>query len=173
MTAFDESLAQTQPHLPVSRGIVIPASSPSDNAAVGNAQPALPGAALPPRKHSGFGIVSFVWALVVGVGEFMIIGLTGILSAVNPDFAGEPSLLLGILGLLICAAFPACFFGVALGVVGLFQRDRHKVFPILGLVFNAVIAFSVGLLIVIGNQMNSDLLQGASSAWLGALGFRV
>ncbi len=80
--------------------------------------------------------------------------------------------MLGVLGLLICAAFPGSFFGAALSIAGLLQKDRQKVFPILGLVFNVAIALAITLLIVIGNQMPVGPTRGTSVALLGVLGLR-
>ena len=136
MSTLNESLIRTE--MPLAAGEV-----------------ALPGGAAPApaRRHSGFGVASFVWSLLVGPGEFMIIALTGILGAANPDLVEEPTPLMVALGLLICAGVPASLGGLALAVVGLVQKDRKKVFSVLGLIFNAMIILGIGLLMLIGSQM--------------------
>ena len=160
MTAFDDNLAQTQPHLPAPRALVSLTTSPSENAAATSNPPLRAGAAIASRKHSGWGIVSFIGSLLVGAWAFLSVALAAIMVAFNPylDQTSPPAILVG---LMICATFPASLLGMLLGGVGLFQRDRRKVFPILGILLNVLVLVSLALLMFIGSQTSSALASPA------------
>lgn len=113
----------------------------------------------PKKKHSGIGIASFVISIVA------VLGLIGCMVAVaafagnmiadpnalNPeeamggDFAAIAAASLGMFVFVILA-----FVGAILGIVGLFQKDRAKLFAILGTVFNGLIVGVFAALFVIG-----------------------
>lgn len=100
----------------------------------------------PERKgHSGVGIASFI------LGVLSILVLVGLIVAVavvevtNPgaiDSDAEP--VTTVLGLVVMLTFLITIIGTTLGVVGLFDTQRNKLFAILGTTFNGMIilAFS-------------------------------
>jgi hypothetical protein len=89
--------------------------------------------------HSGVGIASCVLALLaVLIGAFAMalaadVGFDDIEAAID---AGEPQAMLAAL-LVIGAGFLS-LVGVALAIAGLLQRDRNKLFAILGLCLNGL-----------------------------------
>lgn len=104
----------------------------------------------PARGHSGLGIASFILALVTGLLLFGLIMVAGAIGMQNPEaMEGEKPMVMAI-GLLFLSLLAMCLVGAVLGLAGLFQRDRHKVFPILGLVLNLGILLGVAALVIIG-----------------------
>jgi len=113
------------------------------------------------RKHSKIGIASFILAVVSVLG---LIG-SGIGASVTAaGFANDPAFLSGIetgqlpagmggflamIGLMFLFVVTA-LVGAVLGLVGLFQKERAKLFSILGLVFNSLVVLFVMAIMVIG-----------------------
>ncbi|WP_199615662.1 hypothetical protein [Paenibacillus alkalitolerans] len=115
--------------------------------------------ASPDKKHSGIGIASFIISIV------SIVGLVACMVAIAAMFGGvmtDPAALNpdaplpGNLGAIAAAGFGMFIFvilsfvGAILGIVGLFQKDRAKLFSILGTVFNSLIVGVFAVLFVIG-----------------------
>ena len=94
-------------------------------------------------KHSGLGIASFVLAMMIGLFEFVLIVFAGIMETMTPGGMDEESLA-GLAGNLA---------GVGLGIAGLVQRQRKKVFSTLGLIFNGGIIFGIIFLLILGSMV--------------------
>jgi hypothetical protein len=107
----------------------------------------------PVLKHSGFGIASFLIAIAVGLFEFTIFVVAGVLEASQPGGMDENSPEAVLLGLAMFGGVMAAAFGGALAIAGLCQAHRSKVFAILGLILNAAVGLGVLGLIVIGLMM--------------------
>lgn len=123
-------------------------------------------------KHSGVGISSFVLALVavitgiicivlVTVGTYTLLEdnsanldqLTDSAAVTEMITSGElgsgmTSLLIG--SLLMFLSIGLAFIGVILGIIAVVQKNRKKVFSVLGLVFNGVIVFGFIILMLLG-----------------------
>jgi hypothetical protein len=79
--------------------------------------------------------------------------VAAVIESSTPDGLDEPeSLLVGLLG--ICG-LAGSFMGVGLGIGGLVQRDRNRLFSLLGTAFNGLIILGTLLLVVIGLMMPS------------------
>ena len=104
-------------------------------------------------KHSGFGIASFVIALVVGVLEFVLIVAAGILESTTPGGIDENSPIAIVLGLVMIGGFLLDLLAIIFGIVGLCQHNRSKIFAILGLVIGCLVVAGCLLLIVAGLAM--------------------
>lgn len=102
-------------------------------------------------KQSGFGIASFAIAMLTGVGEFFLVIAAGVLETVTPGGINEESLVAIVLGLFLLGGMMMSLLGMGLGVAGLVQADRKKVFSTLGLLFNGMIIFGVISLMIIGS----------------------
>ena len=101
-------------------------------------------------KHSGFGIASLALSLVLGLLLFLLVVVAVVLEETTPGGIDEKSPVVILLGL---AMFASGFFdlvALVLGVVGLFQQHRKKVFAILGVIFSAGVLLVFFLLMVIG-----------------------
>lgn len=104
-------------------------------------------------KHSKIGIASFITSMVFGFLIFTMIVIAGVLEATIPGGLSEDSIEAIIVGLLIIAFLLAELVAFTLGIAGLFQNERKKVFAILGMIFSGGTIFGTILLIVIGNAM--------------------
>ncbi|MBN3040902.1 MAG: hypothetical protein JW867_07220 [Candidatus Omnitrophica bacterium] len=103
-----------------------------------------------PLKHSSFGIASFIISLIVGIGDFILIVFAGYFEMNTPGGMSEDSLEAMLIGLFLIAGFGLCLVGGGLGIAGLFQKNRKKIFAVLGVIFNLIIFVGVLGLIVLG-----------------------
>ena len=107
---------------------------------------------LEPRsaKHSVLGMLSLGIAVLAGLMEFALIVAAGVMAAQAGGDLDPESPALIMLGLGILAGFPLCLLGLGLGIGGLAESGRSKVFPVLGMVFNLLVLLGVGGVMVIG-----------------------
>lgn len=103
------------------------------------------------RKHNISGIISFVMGLFADTNLFGLIMVAGIVSEMCADQMQNDSALVLGLGVLILGCLLAAVFGVVLGIVGLFEPDRNRTFPILGTIFSSLGGVAVILLMTIGS----------------------
>jgi hypothetical protein len=133
-----------------------------------------------PVKHSGLGIASFILALVaiVLIIVTVALGSTFINEIANDEAAQEKwaqidpedqeavmemlqesgfaSLI--VAGLTLIGAFGIAFIGLILGIIGVFSKNRRKVFSVTGLVLNSLMVVAPIILFFIG------IAQAVSSA---------
>lgn len=102
----------------------------------------------PPQFHSGFGVTSFVLAMVGLLCDvimlLMSVSMAG--SRMDRDAVMMVSCTVWI-GLILH------FFGAIFGLIGVLQADRKKVFGVIGLVINSVILLLVLILFLMGMAM--------------------
>ncbi|MEW6026165.1 MAG: hypothetical protein AB1599_02575 [Planctomycetota bacterium] len=106
-----------------------------------------------PLKHSGFGIVSFIISLVIGVAEFIMVAIAGYMEMSTPGGIDDKSASAIILGLLLIGGLMVNLAGAAFGIVGLLTPNTKKAFSILGLLFNLIILIGMAGLMLIGLLM--------------------
>jgi hypothetical protein len=102
------------------------------------------------RTHSGLGIVSFVIAIAVGLFEFILVAIAGVLEVTTPGGIDENSPAAILLGLALVGGLLVNVLGIGLGIGGLCQRYRSKLFAVLGVVIGSVVLLGVLLLMIIG-----------------------
>ena len=102
------------------------------------------------RKNAGLGLASFALALTIGVYDFLLIVFASIVETSTPGAMDEDSVIAIVVGLLILAGLASNMLGIALGIGGLFQGDRKKVFSVLGTTFNSAIILGIIGLMVLG-----------------------
>jgi hypothetical protein len=107
-------------------------------------------AAAAPRIHSRPGIASFVIGLAVILGNIALVILAAVLSQ-QPQSQKSPAMI--AVGLLLIAGMGISLIGIALGVVGIVQRDRRKALAILGLCLNGGMLLLIEALMFIGMRM--------------------
>lgn len=107
--------------------------------------------AIETRTHSKLGIVSFFMGIVIGIGEFALVVIAGIMSVTEPGGVDANAPQMIILGLFLIAGMLAALAGVVLAIVGLVERNRYRVFPMLGLAVNGLIVLGVIGLMVVGS----------------------
>lgn len=102
------------------------------------------------QKNSGFGIASFIMSIVVGVLLFVLFAIAGFISASTPGGMDKESAQAVIIGLSMLALLFCVFISMVLGIIGLFQKERKKLFAILGTVFSSLILMVGFAVIVLG-----------------------
>jgi hypothetical protein len=104
-------------------------------------------------KHAGVGIASFILSLICGAMLLVMVVIAGVMQASTPGGMDEESAEAVALGLGLIGFMFGSFLAVVLGVIGLFQSKRKKLFAILGLLFGGFALFGVLGLMVIGMAM--------------------
>ncbi len=101
-------------------------------------------------KHSGLGVASTVLSLVMG-GIIFIVCLISALFGYTFGEDVQKSTVGMVLFFSVLACLITCIAGLVLGILGLLQKERKRLFPILGIVINSVIlliGFTVYLIAV-------------------------
>ena len=106
-------------------------------------------------QHSGLGIASFIISIAAGIGMFILVAAAGIMETVMPGGVDEESAVAAVLGLLVIGSIMVQMGALALGISGLFQKDKYKVFAVLGVVFSSLSIFGIIGLIIIGIAMGA------------------
>lgn len=107
---------------------------------------------LPP--YSGLGIASFAVSLIAAVLTLVLVGICAALVYSQPDSLDDDSPLAMLVGMAMMVGIVAELAAAALGIGSLFQRDRRKLYGVLGLIFAIATLVGVAALIVFG------LIQG-------------
>jgi hypothetical protein len=108
---------------------------------------------MPEAAHSKVGIASFVMGLLVGLGELVLVVIAGVMETSTPGGMDDKDPKVAILGLLLLGGLFLALVGAILGVVGLFEKNRKRLFAVLGLIFNGLILGLVVLLLIVGLAM--------------------
>lgn len=88
--------------------------------------------------------------MIAGPGAFLLVALAAMMAMSAGGELDEKSPAAVGLGLLLIGSVILGIVGAGLGIAGLIQADRKKLFAVLGLVFNALAVLFVGGLIVLG-----------------------
>src|SRR5580704_6402598 len=107
----------------------------------------------PVLPHSGLGIASFLITLAMGLLVFVLFIIAGILETSSENGIDENSPTAMLLGSAIVGGLMIDVLGMGLGIGGLCQPKRNKLFAGLGLGFGAVVFFGAAGLMVIGAIM--------------------
>lgn len=103
---------------------------------------------LPP--YSGLGIASFAVSLIAAALMLALIVVCGALVYSQPGSLDEDTPLAMLLGLALMITIFAELAAAALGIGCFFQRDRRKLYGVLGLIFAIATLLGVVALIVFG-----------------------
>ncbi|WP_243892398.1 hypothetical protein [Shewanella algae] len=104
-------------------------------------------------KHSGPGIASFVTSILSGIALFITFIVAGTLETTTPGGMDENSMEAVLVGLMIIFMMLVCLVSLGLGIGGLVQKDRQKIFAILGTTFSGLIILGTIGLIALGMSM--------------------
>lgn len=104
-------------------------------------------------KHSGVGIASFILSLLTGAGLFLAVAAAGVLEASTPGGIDEQSPEAVAIGLGILGGLFVDLIALTLGVGGLCQSNRKKLFALLGALFSGLALFATVGLVVVGAAM--------------------
>jgi hypothetical protein len=105
--------------------------------------------------QSGIGIASFICGIV---SLFLFAGAIGVVLVTVVRIGNArhpPQALVALTGLMIVASGFIALLGTGLGIGGCCQRDRKKVFAILGLVINLVLLMVGAGIMLYGLAMRS------------------
>jgi len=105
------------------------------------------------QKHSGFGIASFITSIVSGIFIFLLVVIAAVVEASTPGGMDEESVGTAMVGLFFIALIGADLAALGLGIGGLLQKERKKIFAALGTVFSAVSLVVMILLMIVGLAM--------------------
>ncbi|NPU98397.1 MAG: hypothetical protein HPY51_14465 [Candidatus Omnitrophica bacterium] len=100
------------------------------------------------QKHSGLGVASFITSIVSGIFLFLLIVIAGVMEASTPGGIDEHSAVM--VGLFLFAFMGGALIALGLGIGGLLQKERKKIFAILGTVFSAVSLVGIIFLMMLG-----------------------
>jgi len=103
--------------------------------------------------HSGLGIASLILGVLCGVGAFGLLVAAGVMESSTPGGMNEESPAAIVLGLALFAVMGLCLMGGLLGIFGVVQSQRKKVFAILGLAANGLVFFGLVGIILLGLAM--------------------
>ena len=81
----------------------------------------------PVTRYSGFGIASFVIAIVAGLLEFVLVAAAGVLEATTPGGIDENSPVAVLLGLALIRGLLVDILGIGLGIASLCQPTEESV----------------------------------------------
>lgn len=105
------------------------------------------------KKHSGFGISSFIISLANGGLTFLAFMGAGVLEVTSGGTLSENNSLLVVIGMFIILCVIISLIGLVLGIVGLLDKTKKKVFPLLGTLFNLAICLLIIATIIYGNSI--------------------
>ena len=109
-----------------------------------------------PRNHSGLGIASFILSIGVGFLIFCTIVVAGVMQNSTPGGMDEKAPAVILVGLAIIGLVLLDVIAFGLGIAGLFQRNRKKVFAILGTIFSSLVILATILLIIVGTMIRAQ-----------------
>jgi len=102
------------------------------------------------QKHSGLGIASFIISILSGIAIVLVVIAAGVMETTTPGGIDEESAGAIVVGLLLFAFMGTALMALGLGIAGLVQRGRKKIFAVLGTVFSATALAGTTLLLVVG-----------------------
>ncbi len=105
------------------------------------------------QRHSGFGIASFITSIVSGILIFLVIITAGVIQVSTPRGLNEQSATAMTIGMFLFVFLFVSLVALGLGIVGLLQKERKKIFAILGTVFSAVTIVATISIIFLGIAM--------------------
>jgi hypothetical protein len=97
-------------------------------------------------KNSGIGIASFLTSIAAVTALIVAV----VIWASNPDSVVADTPAAFRLGVVTILSFALALVASALGVVGLFQKEKKKALVILALVFSSPVIAVLVLLVVVG-----------------------
>lgn len=104
-----------------------------------------------PKRHSIFGIVSLVIGIIFGGILFLSVMGAGFASLGSGGNESDPIFV--IIGLFICGGMTFNVLGIILGIVGLAQKNKYNLFPILGTAVNSLSILALIALLILGSSV--------------------
>ncbi|MBA4029955.1 MAG: hypothetical protein C0478_03535 [Planctomyces sp.] len=105
------------------------------------------------NRHSIFGVISFLMGLGCGAVILACVGYSTYLEMTTPGGIDEEAPEVILIGLAMLGFMGLSILGGAIGLVGLFESERNKLFAILGTLTCAAVFLAPLALIIIGLAM--------------------
>lgn len=102
------------------------------------------------KKHSGMGIASFVTSIVIGLSIMMCYFFIAFKTVASGGSIDSHSSFAIVTGLIILGLIMFDMIALGLGIAGVIQKDRKKIYAILGIIISAAMILSVVVLMFIG-----------------------
>ena len=102
------------------------------------------------QKHSRLGIASFITSIVSGILFFLVIVIAAVMETSTPGGMDEESAGAIMVGLFLFAFLGAALVALGLGIGGLIEKERKKIFAILGTVFAALTIVGTIFIMMLG-----------------------
>ena len=101
-------------------------------------------------QRSMLGLVSVLLASISAAAILGSIAVAGILESQTPGGLDEDSTVNQILGCSVIIFGFLEFVALVLGIIGLFQKDRSRTMPVIGVVLSALVLLGTGFIMLIG-----------------------
>lgn len=105
-------------------------------------------------KHSGLGIASFIISLIAGLALLGLFTAAGVLETTTQGGLDEESVAALVIGLGILFAGLTTLVSLLLGIIGLVQQERKKIFALLGTIFSGLVVTLAILIVAMGLMMS-------------------
>ncbi len=107
----------------------------------------------PSLPHSGMGVASFTLSMVAGLGLLVIFAIAGVAESRSGGL-DEASPLATAIGLVLLLAALANMVALGLGIAGLVQAGRNRLFATLGTVFASATLLGSLVLVLLGTLLD-------------------
>ncbi|MEL7085466.1 MAG: hypothetical protein AAF268_04885 [Cyanobacteria bacterium P01_A01_bin.3] len=95
-------------------------------------------------------MASFSASISIAVSFILLLLVAGFVESRTPGGVASTELEARFIGLVAVGLFALDILAFILGVIGLFQRDRQKIFPILGTALSGIILAIMLAIVMIG-----------------------
>ncbi len=109
------------------------------------------------KRQSIFGILSTVFTLFSCFSMFLVICVVGIFEINYEGYLETHKFADNFLFFALCHSIFVCILGILLGIIGLFEKKKSKLFSIIGLFVGLLTILSIFAIALIGNY--SDLID--------------
>jgi hypothetical protein len=89
-------------------------------------------------QHSTLGIISVILFGVIVTIQIISLLMIGIHAGADPEFLTQNPGLAAVIGFTFLGGILICTIGAVLGVIDIFQKQKKKLFPVLGTVLNSL-----------------------------------
>ena len=107
----------------------------------------------PSLPHSGMGVASFTLSMVAGLGLLVIFAIAGVAESRSGGL-DEASPLATAIGLVLLLAALANMVALGMGIAGLVQAGRNRLFATLGTVFASATLLGSLVLVLLGTLLD-------------------
>ena len=101
-------------------------------------------------RHSGLGIASFILSIVAFFTQIFVYTVYTIKQFSDPQWLEQESIGSTLIGFLMIVSIFIVLVGFGLGIAGIIQKEKRKVFSVLGVVLNLLMIMFLGFAMIPG-----------------------